>query len=152
MITYSFYQKKKKPYLVENLKIWVMLKYKYVPNFFPPNLQKLSPFPTSVLPDLLPFFLSIHKLYLISIFKLPLLLILYPFVDWNALVSFVENFYIYLPIWCKHRCIPYKLEQNVEACYSNSENKLLVLMISSPNRDDLVFPKVSILLLYLFST
>lgn len=38
-------------------------------------------------------------------------------------------------------CIPYKLEQNVQACYSNSENKLLVLMISSPNRDDLVFPK-----------
>ncbi|KAK4597412.1 hypothetical protein RGQ29_015093 [Quercus rubra] len=38
-------------------------------------------------------------------------------------------------------CIPYRLEPNVEVCYSNSENKLLVLMISSPNRKDLVFPK-----------
>ncbi|XP_062149812.1 nudix hydrolase 12, mitochondrial-like isoform X2 [Alnus glutinosa] len=33
------------------------------------------------------------------------------------------------------------LEQNVEGCYGSSENKLLVLMISTPNRDDLVFPK-----------
>ncbi|XP_059447156.1 nudix hydrolase 13, mitochondrial-like [Corylus avellana] len=38
-------------------------------------------------------------------------------------------------------CIPYRLEQNVEGCHGSSENKLLVLMISSPNRHDLVFPK-----------
>ncbi|XP_041012641.1 nudix hydrolase 12, mitochondrial-like [Juglans microcarpa x Juglans regia] len=38
-------------------------------------------------------------------------------------------------------CIPYKLEQNVVGSHSNSEKKLLVLMISTPGRDDLVFPK-----------
>ncbi|KAG5249608.1 nudix hydrolase [Salix suchowensis] len=38
-------------------------------------------------------------------------------------------------------CIPYKLEKNVEDLGSNVEDRVLVLMISTPKRDDLVFPK-----------
>ncbi|XP_041014364.1 nudix hydrolase 13, mitochondrial-like [Juglans microcarpa x Juglans regia] len=38
-------------------------------------------------------------------------------------------------------CIPYRLGKNFNCCYNNPEKKLLVLMISSPDRDDLVFPK-----------
>ncbi|CAN6548572.1 unnamed protein product [Malus baccata var. baccata] len=38
-------------------------------------------------------------------------------------------------------CIPYKFEKIAGGCSGNIEQKLLVLMISSPNRDDLVFPK-----------
>ncbi|XP_048323600.2 nudix hydrolase 13, mitochondrial [Ziziphus jujuba] len=38
-------------------------------------------------------------------------------------------------------CIPYKFEKSMERSNCNFENNLLVLMISSPNRDDLVFPK-----------
>ncbi|KAB2625047.1 nudix hydrolase 12 [Pyrus ussuriensis x Pyrus communis] len=38
-------------------------------------------------------------------------------------------------------CIPYKFEKIAGGCNGNIEQKLLVLMISSPNRDDLVFPK-----------
>ncbi|KAJ6388306.1 hypothetical protein OIU77_026808 [Salix suchowensis] len=38
-------------------------------------------------------------------------------------------------------CIPYKLEKNVEDQGSNVEDRVLVLMISTPKRDDLVFPK-----------
>jgi hypothetical protein len=65
-------------------------------------------------------------------------------MDWNAFL------YTYLSR-ANNSCIPYRLEQNVEGCHGSSENKLLVLMISSPNRDDLVFPKVSITLLCLLS-
>lgn len=52
----------------------------------------------------------------------------------------------------KNRCIPYKLEQNVVGSHSNSEKKVLVLMISTPGRDDLVFPKVLIILHFLLGT
>ncbi|KAH7548489.1 hypothetical protein JRO89_XS14G0142200 [Xanthoceras sorbifolium] len=38
-------------------------------------------------------------------------------------------------------CIPYRLEKNVENETCSMEDKVLVLMISTPNRDDLVFPK-----------
>lgn len=38
-------------------------------------------------------------------------------------------------------CIPYKIEKDVEDQDSNPESRLSVLMISSPNHDDLVFPK-----------
>ncbi|KAK9277216.1 hypothetical protein L1049_006755 [Liquidambar formosana] len=38
-------------------------------------------------------------------------------------------------------CIPFRLERNVEDGCCNIKNKLRVLMISSPDRDDLVFPK-----------
>ncbi|GAV82581.1 NUDIX domain-containing protein [Cephalotus follicularis] len=38
-------------------------------------------------------------------------------------------------------CIPYKFENNGENKNCNLENELRVLMISTPNRDDLVFPK-----------
>ncbi|KAF3435331.1 hypothetical protein FNV43_RR22418 [Rhamnella rubrinervis] len=38
-------------------------------------------------------------------------------------------------------CIPYRLREDKEDCSSNMENKIEVLMVSSPNRDDLVFPK-----------
>ncbi|EEF50136.1 nudix hydrolase 13, mitochondrial [Ricinus communis] len=38
-------------------------------------------------------------------------------------------------------CIPYKLYKNVEDQSCRVEDKILVLMISTPNRDDLVFPK-----------
>lgn len=51
-----------------------------------------------------------------------------------------------------YRCIPYKFEETVGSSNCNVEKNLLVLMISSPDRDDLVFPKVSIFLLYLFHT
>lgn len=44
-----------------------------------------------------------------------------------------------------NRCIPYKLEDH----NCNMEKTLLVLMVSTPNRDDLVFPKVSIYFLSL---
>lgn len=50
----------------------------------------------------------------------------------------------------KKRCIPYRFEKTVGRSNCNVEKKLLVLMISSPNRDDLVFPKVSIFLPALF--
>lgn len=38
-------------------------------------------------------------------------------------------------------CIPYRFRKDVEDDIDNSEILLEVLMISSPNRDDLVFPK-----------
>eukprot|EP00262_Sarcandra_glabra_P007176 TRINITY_DN1980_c0_g1_i1.p1 TRINITY_DN1980_c0_g1~~TRINITY_DN1980_c0_g1_i1.p1 ORF type:complete len:216 (-),score=31.57 TRINITY_DN1980_c0_g1_i1:260-907(-) len=38
-------------------------------------------------------------------------------------------------------CIPYKQTRNVESHTVNSESMFKVLMISSPNRHDLVFPK-----------
>ncbi|GKU96302.1 hypothetical protein SLEP1_g9552 [Rubroshorea leprosula] len=38
-------------------------------------------------------------------------------------------------------CIPYKIEKDVENQNTNFESRLSVLMISTPNRDDLVFPK-----------
>lgn len=44
----------------------------------------------------------------------------------------------------KNRCIPYKIDKNVADKYCNVEDRVLVLMISTPKRDDLVFPKVSI--------
>lgn len=40
------------------------------------------------------------------------------------------------------RCIPYRLKQSVENRGGDWSNRLEVLMISSPNRHDLVFPKV----------
>ncbi|KAF8400096.1 hypothetical protein HHK36_015971 [Tetracentron sinense] len=40
-----------------------------------------------------------------------------------------------------NRCIPYRLEKGVDSGTCDLENSLKVLMISSPNRDDLVFPK-----------
>ncbi|KAH8522373.1 hypothetical protein POPTR_001G069200v4 [Populus trichocarpa] len=38
-------------------------------------------------------------------------------------------------------CIPYKLDKNVEDQGCNGEDRVLILMISTPNRSDLVFPK-----------
>ncbi|XP_002273187.1 nudix hydrolase 13, mitochondrial [Vitis vinifera] len=38
-------------------------------------------------------------------------------------------------------CIPFKFEKIVDGHTRNPESRLLVLMISSPNRHDLVFPK-----------
>lgn len=38
-------------------------------------------------------------------------------------------------------CIPYRLKQNVENSTGDLLSKLEVLMITSPNRNDLVFPK-----------
>ncbi|KAJ7971796.1 Nudix hydrolase-like protein [Quillaja saponaria] len=38
-------------------------------------------------------------------------------------------------------CIPYRLIENNRDHSSDTENKIEVLMVSSPNRDDLVFPK-----------
>ncbi|BFG15962.1 hypothetical protein CerSpe_022360 [Prunus speciosa] len=38
-------------------------------------------------------------------------------------------------------CIPYKFEKSVGGSNCSMEKDLLVLMISSPSRDDLVFPK-----------
>lgn len=49
----------------------------------------------------------------------------------------------------QYRCIPYKFEKNDENKNCKMEKKVLVLMISTPNRDDLVFPKVPIYLLIL---
>lgn len=42
------------------------------------------------------------------------------------------------------RCIPYRLIDDSEEVNDQCdiENKIEVLMVSSPNRDDLVFPKV----------
>lgn len=38
-------------------------------------------------------------------------------------------------------CIPYRLAKDVEDQSTDLESRIEVLMISSPNRDDLVFPK-----------
>ncbi|KAG6791405.1 hypothetical protein POTOM_000524 [Populus tomentosa] len=38
-------------------------------------------------------------------------------------------------------CIPYKLDKNVEDQGCNVEDRVHILMISTPNRNDLVFPK-----------
>ncbi|OVA09708.1 NUDIX hydrolase domain [Macleaya cordata] len=38
-------------------------------------------------------------------------------------------------------CIPYRIKKDVEDDTVDSENRLEVLMVSSPNREDLVFPK-----------
>ncbi|XP_071722851.1 nudix hydrolase 13, mitochondrial-like [Rutidosis leptorrhynchoides] len=38
-------------------------------------------------------------------------------------------------------CIPYRFEKNDEELKCHVENRVRVLMISTPNRDDLVFPK-----------
>lgn len=45
-----------------------------------------------------------------------------------------------------NRCIPYRLREDKEDCSSNIENRIQVLMVSSPSRNDLVFPKVYIFL------
>ncbi|MBA0592700.1 hypothetical protein Gorai_009675 [Gossypium raimondii] len=41
----------------------------------------------------------------------------------------------------KLRCIPYRLQKDVEDSNSSVTSRINVLMISTPNRDDLVFPK-----------
>jgi hypothetical protein len=41
-----------------------------------------------------------------------------------------------------NRCIPYRLSKEEKDQSGEKENCIEVLMISSPNRDDLVFPKV----------
>ncbi|XVF44353.1 hypothetical protein PTKIN_Ptkin02bG0113700 [Pterospermum kingtungense] len=38
-------------------------------------------------------------------------------------------------------CIPYRVEKDVEEGNGNVNSRITVLMISTPNRDDLVFPK-----------
>ncbi|XP_044462754.1 nudix hydrolase 13, mitochondrial-like [Mangifera indica] len=38
-------------------------------------------------------------------------------------------------------CIPYRFQKNADDQNCNMENNVLVLMISTPNRNDLVFPK-----------
>ncbi|KAF6143629.1 hypothetical protein GIB67_012428 [Kingdonia uniflora] len=38
-------------------------------------------------------------------------------------------------------CIPYRINKDVEDCTVNLKDRLKVLMISSPGREDLVFPK-----------
>ena len=43
-----------------------------------------------------------------------------------------------------NRCIPYRLIENHEDHSTDLEKSIEVLMISSPNRSDLVFPKVKI--------
>ena len=40
------------------------------------------------------------------------------------------------------RCIPYRVVKDEDDSSVDFENKLQVLMVSSPNRHDLVFPKV----------
>lgn len=40
-----------------------------------------------------------------------------------------------------NRCIPYRQDK------TKDENRIEVLMVSSPNRDDMVFPKVLIFLI-----
>ncbi|TXG49003.1 hypothetical protein EZV62_024878 [Acer yangbiense] len=49
--------------------------------------------------------------------------------------------YMFFLSGANNRCIPYKFEKNVETESCSMENKILVLMITTPNRDDLVFPK-----------
>jgi hypothetical protein len=56
----------------------------------------------------------------------------------------------YSDCYVKTRCIPFKLEKNVEDQGCNVEDRVLVLMISTPKRDDLVFPKVFIFFLSMF--
>ena len=72
--------------------------------------------------------------------------------------------YRYLPIMsdvtCMHglfyRCIPYRIteddDQDSNSSSSNTrmENKIQVLMVSSPDRDDKVFPKVHLDLMNMF--
>ena len=55
--------------------------------------------------------------------------------------------FIFYLFGAKNRCIPFKFEKIVDGHTRNPHSRLLVLMISSPNRDDLVFPKVSVFLL-----
>lgn len=48
-----------------------------------------------------------------------------------------------------NRCIPYRITEDINdedqsSSSDNSENKIQVLMVSSPDRDDRVFPKVGI--------
>lgn len=53
--------------------------------------------------------------------------------------------YLMLNCWHLHnRCIPYRLIEDSDEVNEQCdiENKIEVLMVSSPNRDDLVFPKV----------
>lgn len=49
-----------------------------------------------------------------------------------------------------NRCIPYRITEDINdedqssSSSANIENKIQVLMVSSPDRDDRVFPKVGI--------
>ncbi|KAG8475424.1 hypothetical protein CXB51_032260 [Gossypium anomalum] len=57
--------------------------------------------------------------------------------------SLLSNFDL-LPCWCLMKilmCVPYRLEKDVEDSNSSVTSRINVLMISTPNRDDLVFPK-----------
>jgi hypothetical protein len=124
-------------YLVKNLNILVLLKYKHA-------LRVKS----SQLTIIFPFLFSLYNSYILFSF-------LHIALTANTLpLHGLECFFYILNYLsgANNSCIPYRLEQNVEGCYGSSENKLLVLMISTPNRDDLVFPKVSITLLCLLST
>lgn len=56
--------------------------------------------------------------------------------------------YLYL-FGSKNRRVPFRLKQIVENL-GDLENRLSVLMISSPNHDDLVFPKVLSCSFYLY--
>lgn len=51
--------------------------------------------------------------------------------------------FAYYLCWPYNRCIPYRLTEEDKDV--DRENRIEVLMISSPNRSDLVFPKVHVL-------
>lgn len=50
-------------------------------------------------------------------------------------------------IFSIQRCIPYRLTKDAEDENEDIQTRIEVLMVSSPNRSDLVFPKVHIFLL-----
>lgn len=50
-----------------------------------------------------------------------------------------------LYIYACNRCIPYRITEDDEDHNGDIENRIQVLMVSSPDRDDRVFPKVRVL-------
>ncbi|KAG6788038.1 hypothetical protein POTOM_004091 [Populus tomentosa] len=61
------------------------------------------------------------------------------YVDQFRLVAGYENFFF--KSVSSFMCIPYKIDKNVEDQGCNVEDRVHILMISTPNRNDLVFPK-----------
>lgn len=60
----------------------------------------------------------------------------------NYYTDFDSLYIVTYPRTSCNRCIPYRLVGNNKDQPFELENSIEVLMISSPNRDDLVFPKV----------
>lgn len=83
-----------------------------------------------------------------ALYSINMLLYLYIYIyNFSSLLVLLIMSYTY---GTYNRCIPYRITEDINdedqssSSSANIENKIQVLMVSSPDRDDRVFPKVGI--------